>query len=191
MNAVENAVADLTGFRGEADPECENPMQRVRHARLAAKQSPKDVAGKHKAGQREAADRGGGGAGPWKSGRSGTAKKKPSRTRARPHTRRKEQLSGAHVKEVNVDAKDGSDDDATVRGTGASPPYVDFRRNSFHWRARRRRAVLTRYAAFCLQKLRMAFIETRASTSSRQADTRECCGEGGGVQLQSAVRYCT
>ena len=69
----------MHGFCGEADPDCDNPMQRVWHDCLAAKQCLKDVAGKLKAvkpqaGKRKASDTGGGGAGSWNSAKSGTEK---------------------------------------------------------------------------------------------------------------------
>ena len=72
-NVAENAVIDCTDC-GEADPDWDNPMQRVCHDFLAAKRSSKGKgkAIKPQARKRKASDTGGVGAGPWKSTKSGT-----------------------------------------------------------------------------------------------------------------------
>ena len=64
----------LQGLCGEADPDCDNPMQRVYHDCLAAKRSSKGKgkAVKAQAGKCKASDTGGVGAGPWKNAKSGT-----------------------------------------------------------------------------------------------------------------------
>ena len=62
------------GLCGEADPDCDNPMQRVCHDCLATKRSSKGKSNavKPQAGKRKASDTGGVGAGPWKNAKSGT-----------------------------------------------------------------------------------------------------------------------
>ena len=52
-----------------------------------------------------------------------------------------ETLNGTHVNEVNVDEIEDSDD-TTGRVGGAPLPNVNFRRTSFLWRARWRRAAM-------------------------------------------------
>ena len=91
----------LHGLCGEADPDCDNPMQRVCNDCLAVKHCSKDVAGKRKAvkpqaGKRKASDTGSVGAGSWNSARSGTEKTTKKQYRSVPRTR----LSNAQKVEI-------------------------------------------------------------------------------------------
>ena len=90
----------LHGLCGEADPDCDNPMQRICHYCLAAKQCSKDVADKRKAG-------------------------KPQAGKRKASDEMTEKLNGTHVTEVNVHEIKDSDDDTTGRGGGAPPPCVE------------------------------------------------------------------
>ena len=90
----------LHGLCGEADPDCDDPMQRICHDCLAAKQSSKEVAGKRKASKPQAGKR--------------KASYEMTGT-----------LTGTHVNEVKVDEIEDSDDDTTGRGGGAPPPCVE------------------------------------------------------------------
>ena len=87
----------LHGLCGEADPDCDNPMQRICHYCLAAKQCSKDVADKRKAG-------------------------KPQAGKRKASDEMTEKLNGTHVTEVNVHEIKDSDDDTTGRGGGAPSP---------------------------------------------------------------------
>ena len=79
----------LHGLCGEADPDCDNPMQRVRHDCLAAKRSSegKGKAVKPQAGKHKASDTGGVGAGPWKNAKSGTDNTDKKQDKSAPRTR--------------------------------------------------------------------------------------------------------
>ena len=73
-----------------------------------------------------------------------------------------EQLSGTHVKGVNVDEKEDSDDAATVRGAGAPPPYEEFWSQSVSVESAAE-ACGNGDAAFYGQTARMAFMKVHVS----------------------------
>ena len=86
------------GLWCEANPDCDNPMQRVCHDYPAAKRSSKGKgkAVKPQAGKRRASDTGGVGAGPWKNAKSGTDNTDKKHDKRAPCTR----LSNAQKVEI-------------------------------------------------------------------------------------------
>ena len=84
-----------------------------------------------------------------------------------------EQLSGTHVKGVNVDEKEDSDDAATVRGAGAPPAYVELSSQFTSLEREWGRLLAVAMMLFIYRRARMAFIRTHASKAAvRQEDMR-------------------
>ena len=119
----------LHGLCGEADPDRDNPMQRVCHDCLAAKRYSKGKgnAVKPQVERRKASDTGGVGAGPWKNAKSVTdntdVMEAMQLDAADVMT---EALKGTHVNKVNAVDIEDSDDDTAWHGGGAPRPTWNF-----------------------------------------------------------------
>ena len=169
------------GLCGEADPDRDNPMQRVCHDCLAAKRYSKGKgnAVKPQVERRKASDTGGVGAGPWKNAKSVTdntdVMEAMQLDAADVMT---EALKGTHVNKVNaVDIEDSSM--MIRRGTGAVPPGLRGTSSHFVSLESAAEACVNGNTSFYLQKARMFFIKAHASKPVQQADMRQSWPRGG------------